>query len=52
MYENGVKQRVDEHKLKTTRQKYASAEVYVEFKQGIYVCRPHHPTRNQLTLGT
>ncbi|KAG6376960.1 hypothetical protein JVT61DRAFT_995 [Boletus reticuloceps] len=35
-YENEVKRRVGEHENKTTRQKYASNDVYVEFKQGIY----------------
>ncbi|KAG8214475.1 hypothetical protein J3R82DRAFT_9528 [Butyriboletus roseoflavus] len=35
-YESEVKQRVDEHKNKTTRQKYASSDTYVQFKQGIY----------------
>ncbi|KAH0831931.1 zinc-finger of the MIZ type in Nse subunit-domain-containing protein [Lanmaoa asiatica] len=35
-YETEVKRRVDEFKTKTTRQKYASIDTYVEFRQGIY----------------
>ncbi|KAI9449293.1 hypothetical protein HD554DRAFT_2208232 [Boletus coccyginus] len=35
-YDNEVAQRVHGYKTKTTRQKYASNGVYVEFKQGIY----------------
>lgn len=45
MYESDVKQRMDEYDNKTTRQKYASVDTYVEFKQRIYVCRSRRPTR-------
>lgn len=37
-YENEVKRSMNEYNTKTTRQKYASIDVYVGFKQGIYVC--------------
>ncbi|KAN0087448.1 hypothetical protein V8E55_006069 [Tylopilus felleus] len=35
-YENEVKRSMNEYNTKTTRQKYASIDVYVGFKQGIY----------------
>ncbi|KAG9315911.1 zinc-finger of the MIZ type in Nse subunit-domain-containing protein [Chiua virens] len=35
-YETEVQRRLEEYETKTTRQKYASSNTYVEFKQGIF----------------
>ncbi|KAH7921912.1 hypothetical protein BV22DRAFT_1038079 [Leucogyrophana mollusca] len=36
VYEKDVKQRLNEFRHKTTRQKYAPSEIYTQFKQGIF----------------
>ncbi|EIW80950.1 hypothetical protein CONPUDRAFT_56154, partial [Coniophora puteana RWD-64-598 SS2] len=35
-YDNGLKQRIEDFNSKTSRQKYASSNDYVKFKQGVF----------------
>ena len=37
MYEKSFKERMDQYKSKTSRQKYAKSEPYAKFKQAIHV---------------
>ena len=51
-FEEGVKEKKEEYKTKTSRQKYLKNEDYREFKEAIFVNLPSLASFNELWLNS